>query len=207
MNEIELKIKCIVKDALHLLNNNNITKYTEGDMCDNVYYYIEQYRECSDDMIENLLNEVDVILCTEELGFEEANDEERLGKLYDKWRNIEQSLKAGILYREIVTKLTEEEFEDISRQTVLKTAVGKQLNQKETYIHLYLKCNNECEFTDKELDKIRETSIRRNYNSNASDEEIKELKEEIKEFSFKEMDYYLSYKAGFEEIELWIKED
>ena len=50
MNELELKIKCIVKDALHLLNNKNVTNYSEGEICNYVYYYIEQYVELKEEI-------------------------------------------------------------------------------------------------------------------------------------------------------------
>ena len=207
MNELELKIKCIVKDALHLLNNKNVTNYNEGEICDYIYYYIEQYRECSDDMIENLLNQVDVILCTEEDGFDADDDEASLVRLSVNWMDIEQSLKADIIYREVIKDLTEKEFEDLTRQTVLKTAVGRKLNKQEEYIHIYLKCNDECGFTDNELERIREVSIRRNYGE-CTEKEKRELKEEIKGLSFKEAEYYLLNKAGrIPEIDLWIKEE
>lgn len=148
---IKKNIDIIVRDALHLLNNENITNYTEGEISEYVNYYIEQYREISDDTIENLLNQVDVILCTEEEGFDENYDEKGLNKLYDHWRVIEATLKKDILKREYLNGFSYEIQTELLNSILNKNIKYGGLTDKEEKIHLIRLYDEMIDYSTEEL--------------------------------------------------------
>ena len=188
MNEtLQSKIEIIAKDALDCLNEDEITSYNEENISELVQHYIEQYEEVSDDEIENLLHAVDNILATEEKKLENKD------LFNSKKRPIEQILKSDIIKREVRNKLTDEKWEHINNLSSIKKIKGKELTKTEYYVQLHKKYVSECEFTDEELEKIKEVAIKKIY-EDATDDEVEQLKKEIEELSISDIDTYLFEK-------------
>ena len=188
MNEtLQSKIEIIAKDALDCLNEDEITSYNEENISELVQHYIEQYEEVSDDEIENLLHAVDNILATEEKKLENKD------LFNSKKRPIEQILKSDIIKREVRNKLTDEKWEHINKLSSIKKIKGKELTKTEYYVQLHKKYVSECEFTDEELEKIKEVAIKKIY-EDATDDEVEQLKKEIEELSISDIDTYLFEK-------------
>ncbi len=188
MNEtLQSKIEIIAKDALDCLNEDEITSYNEENISELVQHYIEQYEEVSDDEIENLLHAVDNILATEEKKVENKD------LFNSKKRPIEQILKSDIIKREVRNKLTDEKWEHINNLSSIKKIKGKELTKTEYYVQLHKKYVSECEFTDEELEKIKEVAIKKIY-EDATDDEVEQLKKEIEELSISDIDTYLFEK-------------
>ena len=188
MNEtLQSKIEIIAKDALDCLNEDEITSYNEENISELVQHYIEQYEEVSDDEIENLLHAVDNILATEEKKLENKD------LFNSKKRPIEQILKSDIIKREVRNKLTDEKWEHINNLSSIKKIKGKELTKTEYYVQLHKKYVSEYEFTDEELEKIKEVAIKKIY-EDAADDEVEQLKKEIEELSISDIDTYLFEK-------------
>lgn len=188
MNEtLQSKIEIIAKDALDCLNEDEITSYNEENISELVQHYIEQYEEVSDDEIENLLHAVDNILATEEKKLENKD------LFNSKKRPIEQILKSDIIKREVRNKLTDEKWEHINNLSSIKKIKGKELTKTEYYVQLHKKYVSECEFTDEELEKIKEVAIKKIY-EDATDDKVEQLKKEIEELSISDIDTYLFEK-------------
>ena len=188
MNEtLQSKIEIIAKDALDCLNEDEITSYNEENISELVQHYIEQYEEVSDDEIENLLHAVDNILATEEKKLENKD------LFNSKKRQLKQLLKSDIIKREVRNKLTDEKWEHINNLSSIKKIKGKELTKTEYYVQLHKKYVSECEFTDEELEKIKEVAIKKIY-EDATDDEVEQLKKEIEELSISDIDTYLFEK-------------
>ena len=188
MNEtLQSKIEIIAKDALDCLNEDEITSYNEENIQELVQHYIEQYEEVSDDEIENLLHAVDNILASEEKKVENKD------LFNSKKRPIEQILKSDIIKREVRNKLTDEKWDHINNLSSIKKIKGKELTKTEYYVQLHKKYASECEFTDEELEKIKEVAIKKIY-EDATDDEVEQLKKEIEELSISDIDTYLFEK-------------
>ena len=188
MNEtLQSKIEIIAKDALDCLNEDEITSYNEENISELVQHYIEQYEEVSDDEIENLLHAVDNILATEEKKLENKD------LFNSKKRQLKQLLKSDIIKREVRNKLTDEKWEHINKLSSIKKIKGKELTKTEYYVQLHKKYVSECEFTDEELEKIKEVAIKKIY-EDATDDEVEQLKKEIEELSISDIDTYLFEK-------------
>lgn len=173
-NTIKENIDTIVRDALHTMNYRGITNYTEGEIHENVQYHIEQYRESSDDLTETLLNQVDVILCTEEIYFEEENKEEALKKLNDNWANIEGLLKKDILIREYFHGISYEITQECINSILTKNVKYGGLTEKEERIHQIKIFDEMYNYTPKQLHWKKKRILSRNIPSEKRDE-IEEL--------------------------------